>query len=170
MSFISKILGGGAKQVLDGVDAGGGAKQVLDGVDALIGRFKASPEEKQAFKLELEKLLQQRDAEIEETIRAELQAKERVLVAELQQGDSYTKSYTKRARPTVVYVGLVFIFFNYVLVPTVQSFSSVSIRPFDLPTEFWAAWGGIVATWSIGRSAEKRGAKSKTISLITGND
>jgi hypothetical protein len=150
MSFISKILGGGAKQV-------------LDGVDALIGRFKASPEEKQAFKLELE---QQRDAEIEETIRAELQAKERVLVAELQQGDSYTK----RARPTVVYVGLVFIFFNYVLVPTVQSFSSVSIRPFDLPTEFWAAWGGIVATWSIGRSAEKRGAKSKTISLITGND
>jgi hypothetical protein len=154
MSFISKILGGGAKQV-------------LDGVDALIGRFKASPEEKQAFKLELEKLLQQRDAEIEETIRAELQAKERVLVAELQQGDSYTK----RARPTVVYAGLVFIFFNYVLVPTVQSFApDVPIKPFDLPTEFWAAWGGIVATWSIGRSAEKRGAKSKTISLITGND
>ncbi len=151
MSIISKILGGGIKEV-------------LGGVDKLIGRFKASPEEKQAFKLELEKLLQQKDAEIEETIRAELGAKERVLVAELQQGDSYTK----RARPTVVYAGLVFIFFNYVVVPTVQSFTGALIKPFDLPTEFWAAWGGIVATWSIGRSAEKRGAKSKTVSLITG--
>ena len=62
MSFISKILGGGAKEL-------------LGGVDKLIGRFKASPEEKQAFKLEFEKLLQQRDSEIEETIRAELGAK-----------------------------------------------------------------------------------------------
>ena len=151
MSFISKILGGGAKEV-------------LGGVDKLIGRFKASPQEKQAFKLELEKLLQQKDAEIEETIRAELGAKERVLVAELQQGDSYTK----RARPTVVYAGLVFIFVNYVLVPTVQNFAGANIEPFDLPTEFWAAWGGIVATWSIGRSAEKRGARSKAVSMITG--
>jgi hypothetical protein len=151
MSFISKILGGGMKEV-------------LGGVDKLIGRFKVSPEEKQTFKLELEKLLQQKDAEIEETIRAELGAKERVLVAELQQGDSYTK----RARPTVVYAGLVFILFNYVLVPTVQNISGMKIVPFDLPTEFWAAWGGIVATWSIGRSAEKRGARSKTVSLITG--
>ena len=104
MSFISKILGGGAKEL-------------FGGVDKLIGRFKASPEEKQAFKLEFEKLVQQRDSEIEDTIRAELGAKERVLVAELQQGDNYTK----RARPTVVYAGLGFIFINYCLVPIIKS-------------------------------------------------
>ena len=151
MSFISKILGSGAKEL-------------LGGVDKLIGRFKASPEEKQAFKLDFEKLLQQRDLDIEETIRAELGAKERVLVAELQQGDNYTK----RARPTVVYAGLLFIFFNYCVVPTVQSFTSATINPFDLPPEFWAAWGGIVATWSIGRSAEKRGVRDKWVSTVTG--
>jgi len=151
MSFITKIIGGGAKEL-------------LGGVDKLIGRFKASPEEKQAFKLEFEKLLQTRDSEIEETIRAELSSKEKVLVAELQQGDTYTK----RARPTVVYAGLGFIFINYCLVPIIQSFTSAEVAPFKLPPEFWAAWGGIVATWSIGRSAEKRGARNRAVSMITG--
>lgn len=154
MSWISKLLGTGAKDV-------------LNGVDDIIGRFKASPTEKQQFKLELERLLQMRDSEIEQTIRSELSAKEKVLVAELTQSDNYTK----RARPTVVYAGLVFIFLNYILVPTIQSFiPDVAVKPFDLPTEFWVAWGGIVSTWVIGRSAEKRGVRNKAVGLITGTE
>jgi hypothetical protein len=152
MNWLSKIFGVGFGQV-------------LGGVDKLIGRFKASPEEKQAFMVEFEKLLQQRDSEVEETIRTELGAKERVLIAELQQGDTYTK----RARPSVVYVGLFFIFINYCLVPIVQSFSGIPISAFELPTEFWVAWGGIVSTWVIGRSAEKRGSRGGTVSTITGS-
>ena len=152
MTWINKLLGSGAKEV-------------LNGVDSLLGRFKASPQEKQEFRLEMERLLQERDREIEETLRAELGAKERVLVAELQQGDNYTK----RARPTVVYAGLVFIFFNYCIVPAVQTLASVNAKSFDLPTEFWVAWGGIVATWSIGRTAERRGAQNRAVSAITGN-
>ncbi len=151
MSWISKLLGGGVKEV-------------LGGVDSIIGRFKASPEEKQAFKLELEQLLQKRDSEVEQTIRAELGAKERILVAELTQSDNYTK----RARPTVVYSGLGFIFLNYCLVPIVQTFSSVEVNPFELPTEFWVAWGGIVSTWVVGRSAEKRGVRNRAVSTVTG--
>lgn len=90
---------------------GGSIGTIVEQVGGVVDKFHLSGEEKQRFKLELESLLQKRDSEIEETMRAELQAKERILVAELTQGDSYTK----RARPTVVYAGLAFIFLNYCL-------------------------------------------------------
>jgi hypothetical protein len=150
----------------------GGLSTVVDSIGSVADRFIESPDEKSAFKLEVESLLQKRDSEIEQTIRAELGAKERVLVAELQQGDNFTK----RARPTVVYAGLVFIGINYVLFPIagrlMQLFGveGVTAEPLaDLPTEFWVAWGGICATWSIGRSAEKRGSRSGLVSAITGS-
>jgi len=140
MNWLSKIFGSGAKEV-------------LSGVDGIIGRFKMSPKEKKDFKLQMEELLQKRDAEIEHTIQQELSAKENVLVAELQQGDNYTK----RARPTVVYAGLIFIFLNYILVPVIQSISGANVEAFQLPTEFWAVWGGIVSpiTFSVRASSSR---------------
>jgi hypothetical protein len=160
MNWIAEILGGSAKGL-------------LDSVGGIIDKFHLSPEQKQQFSLELQSLLQKRDSEIEETLRAELAAKERVLVAELSQGDNYTK----RARPTVVYVGLAVIVFNYCIVPIllrlVSLFSQTpalnGFEPLSLPAEFWLGWSGIVATWSIGRSAEKRGVRNKAISMITGS-
>ena len=159
MSFISSLLGGGASSL-------------VDNITGAVDRFIETPDEKRQFKLEVETLLQKRDSEIEQTIRAELGAKERVLVAELEQGDNYTK----RARPTVVYGGLVFIFINYVMFPLIgriapiMGVDGVSMEPLaDLPAEFWAAWGGICATWSIGRSMEKRGNRSGIASAITGS-
>ena len=50
-----------------------------------------------------------------------------------------------------------------------MGYSGSTPEPFELPTEFWLAWGGIVSTWSIGRSAERRGARNKAVSLVTGN-
>lgn len=152
MSWITRIFGGSVGSLVE---------QVGDVAD----KFHLSGEEKQKFKLEMEALVQRRDLEIEETIRTELQSKERVLVAELTQGDTYTK----RARPTVVYAGLGFIFMNYCIIPAIQSLAGVQVKPFELPTEFWIGWSGIVATWSIGRSAEKRGARSRLTSIITGS-
>jgi hypothetical protein len=146
MGFIGNILSGGLGPL-------------VNSVGNVVDQFHLSGGEKQQFKLQMESLLQQRDAEVEETIRTELGAKERVLVAELTQGDSYTK----RARPTVVYAGLVFIFVNYTIAPL------LGLGALELPAEFWVAWGGIVATWSIGRSAEKRGTRNKLISTITGS-
>ena len=143
----------------------GSVGDLVKSVGSVVDDFHMSGEEKQRLKMEMQQLIQRRESEIEETIRSELKAKERVLVAELQQGDNYTK----RARPTVVYAGLVFIFFNYVLVPTIQSLTGATIQSFELPVEFWAAWGGIVATWTIGRTAEKRGASSRMTRAITGS-
>lgn len=144
----------------------GSVGSVVESVGSLADKFIQTDDEKAAFRIQVEQLLQQRDSEIEQTIRAELQAKERVLVAELQQGDTYTK----RARPTVVYAGLGFIFLNYVLFPLVARFiSDVDSSPLaELPTDFWFAWGGICSSWVIGRSMEKRGVRNPVLSTITG--
>lgn len=142
----------------------GGVGTLVEQVGGVVDKFHLSGEEKQRFKLELETLLQKRNSEIEETVRSELQAKERILVAELTQGDNYTK----RARPTVVYAGLAFIFLNYCLVPIIGKLSGLDIPELQLPTGFWAGWSGIVATWSVGRSMEKRGASSRFSRAVTG--
>ena len=126
----------------------------------VVDSLTTSSGEKAKAKLEIERLMAKHDSEVEETIRAELSAKERILVAELNQGDSYAK----RARPTVVYAGLVMIAYNYCLAP------SLGIERIDLPTEFWAGWSGIVATWSIGRSVEKSGKSNKVTKAITGSN
>ncbi|MDY6828273.1 MAG: 3TM-type holin [Pseudomonadota bacterium] len=165
----------------------GGAGEVIDKVGNTIDRFHLSGEEKQAFKLELQRALMQRESEIEQTIRKNLEAKERILVAELQQGDTYTK----RARPTVVYFGLVMIALNYfvlpalllvsgnsdklvncttTMVPNAQTVTSCERETlFPLPQEFWVAWGGIVATWAVGRSFEKSAASNRVTRAITGS-
>ena len=148
MSWIGNLLG-------TSVD------KVIGSVGGIIDDLNTSDEEKSAAKLELQKLLQTDRNEIQETLRSELAAKERVLVAELNQDDAYTK----RARPTVVYMGLLFILFNYVIYPA----SNLGIEALALPTEFWVAWGGIVGTWSIGRSAEKVGIKNKLTNAVTGS-
>lgn len=164
----------------------GGVGSVVEKVGNTIDKFHLSGEEKQQFKLELQQLLMQRESEIEQTLRKNLEAKERILVAELQQGDSYTK----RARPTVVYFGLLMIALNYFLLPAALLISGNSdmlcnyqqevqqgvtvkncVREtlFPLPEEFWLAWGGIVATWAVGRSFEKTRSSNSFSRLATGN-
>lgn len=136
----------------------GGLAKLLDSGKDLVDEFQLSGEEAQQFKQRLTEIAQQQESEIEQTIRQQLQAKERVLVAELKQDDAYTK----RARPTVIYAGLVFVALNYVLLPLVSS------AQLTLPPEFWYGWSGIVGTYAIGRSMEKRGARSKLINAVTG--
>lgn len=138
--------------------------KTIEGIGTVIKKFITTDKDRMEAELELNVLLQKRDLEIESTLRRQLEAKERILVAELQQGDRFTK----RARPSVVYFGLGMIFINYCFMPILQYWKETPITTFDLPAEFWWAWGGIVATWSIGRTAEKRGIKNKMVSLFTG--
>ena len=159
MSWISKIFSSGAGSF-------------VDKVSIAAKRFITTDKDRNDFSLALEGLLQERDSEVEQTIRAELGAKERVLVAELQQGDNFTK----RARPMVVYSGLAFTALNYVLLPIFERIAAfmgvegLSTEPLpNLPTEFWYAWGGITSTWVIGRTAEKRGVRHQLVSKITGS-
>ena len=152
MSWISDIIKGGAEGLIG---------SVADAAD----RFITTDAEKQAHKLEVQRLTQNRLSEIEQTIKIELEAKQKIITAELAQGDTYTK----RARPTVVYFGLVIIAFNYCLVPLITHFTSKGLLTLNLPTEFWWGWSGIVSTWVVGRSAEKRGSMNNVTSLVTGS-
>ena len=138
---------------------------LAQGIGDLADRFITTDAEKQQFQLQVEEMISKRQAVVEDSLQAELQAKERIIVAEMNQGDTYTK----RARPTLVYMGMVVIAYNYCLVPTLQVLNGLPVAPFDLPFEFWTAWGGCVGIWSIGRSAEKRGTNNQATRLVTGS-
>jgi hypothetical protein len=94
-----------------------------------------------------------------------------IIVAEMNQGDNYTK----RARPTIVYFGLVAIGLNHVVLPWVERLAMIfmekqlNLPPIALPEEFWYTWGGVCSIWIWGRSKEKMGAKNKIVSMITGS-
>ena len=48
----------------------------MSGVKGLVGAFRLDPGAKKDFEVKMQALLQQRDSEIEQTMRQELQAKE----------------------------------------------------------------------------------------------
>lgn len=115
------------------------------------------PEQLAAAQAQVEQIITDRDRNLLETQRS-------ILVAELEQGDDYTK----RARPTVVYMGLMFIFLIYVLFPMAAFYGDKPVPDLQLPTEFWWAWGSVVSVWAIGRSFEKRGVQNNLMKAITG--
>lgn len=152
MGLFDKLLGG----------------NLFQGVGDIIDQFKLSPEEKQRFKLEMESMLMQKEQQLEETYRQELTSRADIIKAEMAQGDAYTK----RARPTIIYGGLIFIFIVYVLVPVLAYLSgtpATEMPQIKLPPEFWWAWGTVVSVYGAGRSAEKIGVQNKLTNLMTGS-
>jgi hypothetical protein len=129
------------------------------------------PEAAHKHKRDILAVFEQILGDIESSTRKELEAKERILVAELAQDDKFTK----RARPTVVYTGLVLVLFE-VVARYVTFWFGVELPESEgklvttmVPAEFWYAWGGICGTWVIGRSAEKWGYQNKIVGYVTGN-
>lgn len=145
---------------------GKGITEVVSTVGDVVDRFTLTKEEKQEFKLEMQSSLMKLEGELEETYRKELDARQEIIKAEMAQGDLYTK----RARPTIVYAGMLFIFFVYVLVPVIAYISGASEMPkIELPNEFWWAWGTVVGVYGVGRTAEKMGVTNKLTNFITGS-
>jgi len=144
-----------------------GIGSVFDFAKGIVDRIwppDADPTEKAKAQLALQQMIEQRETQI-------IEAQKSIIVSEMNQGDAYTK----RARPTIVYAGLAFIFLVNVVFPLLAWATALStgkpladIPHITLPGEFWAAWGGVCSIWVIGRSAEKRGAANKVTNLITG--
>ncbi|WP_462319072.1 holin family protein [Marinilabilia sp.] len=156
MSILSKIFSGS----LSGV---------IDSVSGVIDKFSLSKEEKQEFKLEMQSRLMQMEKELEETYRTELESRADIIKSEMAQGDKFTK----RARPTIIYGGLLFIFIVHVLVPVIAYIAGVpanDLPEIDLPDEFWWAWGTVVSVYGVGRSAEKMGIANRATQLMTGSN
>ena len=125
---------------------------IVNAVTSVIDDVITNDEERMRAKAELEKVLQARHLKVLENAAATTEAQRDIVVAELQQDDLYTK----RARPTVIYGGLVTLFLNEVLLPWLAHFTATAIPTINLPSEFWWAWGGVVATYAVGRTMEKR--------------
>jgi len=145
-----------------------GIGSLADLASNLVNRFwppSASEAEKIGATVQIQQMLESRESAV-------LDAQKAIITAEMQQADNYTK----RARPTIVYFGLVAIGLVHVLLPVLAWLVlSLTGKPLSnmpaiaLPSEFWLTWGGVCGVWIIGRSAEKNGAAGKVVDLITGS-
>ena len=155
MSFFSKLLSGGISDI-------------VESVGSVVDNFTLSKEEKQEFKLEMQSKFMQVEMELEESYRIELESRKDIIQAEMSQGDKFTK----RARPSIVYGGLLFIFIIHVVVPVIAYISgadSNNMPNIQLPEQFWWAWGTVVSVYGVGRSAEKLGVTNKLTNIATGS-
>jgi len=137
-----------------------GIGSVADLAKGLLDRFwppDIDPAAKARLQMEMEIKLQEREDKL-------VSVQKDIIVAEMQQSDNFTK----RARPTIVYAGLAFIFLVHVFFPIAAYFTGKPLPEISLPTEFWMAWGGVCSIWVIGRSAEKSGINSAIVKGITG--
>jgi hypothetical protein len=117
----------------------------------------ADPNEKLKAEMVLTQMLQERENTL-------IAAQRDIMVAEMQQLDNYTK----RARPTIVYAGLFFIFMVHVAFPLLTWYTKQVLPTLALPEEFWWTWGGVCGVWIIGRTMEKKGLGGAVVSAITG--
>lgn len=137
-----------------------GIGSIADLAKTVINQFfpeKMSDAEKAAAQIQLQEMLQKRENTV-------IEAQKSIIVSEMQQADAFTK----RARPTLVYAGLFFIFMVHVAFPILAYLSKETLPALSLPEEFWWAWSGVCGVWVIGRSAEKRGVTGKLVGMITG--
>lgn len=92
-----------------------------------------------------------RDNAMAETLQSELESRARIIEAEMSQGDTFTK----RARPMVVYTGLVMFLLEF----GIRAWLVLRGQP--MPTEMMipgalvAGWTTVTGVWAVGRSAEK---------------
>jgi len=125
-------------------------KDLVNPVTKLIG--KAIPDKDKAMEITAE--LNKLGGQLEEKL---VDAKTKVMVAELQQGSKYVKY----ARPTIIYVGLIAMVINSLILPWITFAFGTELPKIDMPSEFYYAWAGVAGVYSYGRSQEKiKGLKS----------
>lgn len=149
-----------------------------DGIEEKRRQFKAKmaeitqelTENQSKFKLELEQIVAEREKQIHETYRAEMSLSKDIIEAELKQSNCYTKS----ARPTIIYVGLLLVLLEVfgvrlIILDCINAKISIIDSSTEILTSFFYVWGGVVGVYAAGRSVEKRGTSNRITQLATGN-
>lgn len=155
---------------------------LINSVGQIIDNLHTSDEEKTDAKIRLVAGFTEFAKQADVAYQKELEVRRDVIVAELNQTDNYTK----RARPTMLYAGMLFVGLNYVVAPlfgrmvaVIRAFwelspaqalalSNMSEPLANLPSEFWAAWGGVAGVYVLARSGEKTGGFDGLWPLIVG--
>ena len=145
MSVFGKILGGSADKI------GAGIKNVLGGVEGILDEVITNKEELAEVKMKIkEKELEYEKLATDQYLK-ELDTRVDIIKSEMSQGDVFTK----RARPSVVYSGLLFVAIIHVILPIVSFAMKEPLPDITLPSEFWWAWGTVVGVYGVGRTYEK---------------
>lgn len=143
MSWLSQIAGfdiaGITKSVGDAID------EIHTSDEELINAKGAIEKVKTEAKLKTAEIL-------ESSIVQQLKSREGIIRAEMAQGDRYTKW----ARPTVVYSGILLIFLTSVILPMVGFYTGREVPALVVPQVFWGGWTIVISVWSTGRTSEKK--------------
>lgn len=151
-AWIEKIIGSGVGSFIE--KAGG--------VIAKIGEGHTG--KKEAL-IQLQQLATAEFGTVQETLQAELQSKERIIVAELQQDDKFTK----RARPFVIYCGPV-----VAIIIAGMHYAAHYMGTTPPPTPevvywFFGGWTSFGSVYAFSRSKyDKTAQQNKFSQLVTG--
>lgn len=122
---------------------------LLDGISKIIGDFKMSPEDKANLQLAL-----QQNAQIVAQHEQDFDAKLNDIAGQnIRTEEASGDKYTARARPSVIWVGLFVIVWNYCVLTTASRW--LHTAPVDLPASFWEAWTVIVTGYVFNRTLDK---------------
>jgi len=138
---------------------GGIIKPAADLIDGLT----TTKEEKLQLKNELTRIENQFSAKLLSYDETVAKAKMEIMVAELKQDDKFTK----RARPWIIYGGLIALGVNHILLPWAAwimmavGATHAALPSIVLPGEFWYAWGGAAGVYAFRRTTEKLGIQEK---------
>jgi hypothetical protein len=146
--------------MIDVTGIGSAVSSVTGLAKSLVDRFlppTMGEADKAKAQIEMQELLQNYETTL-------INTQKDIIVSEMSQQDTFTK----RARPTVVYAGLAFIFLVNVFFPIVIFATKGTAPELSLPQEFWWSWSGVVGTWIVGRSAERITGGNSVTRVING--
>lgn len=128
-----------------------GVSELLKSGFNLVDELHTSDEEKSEAKLKLQQMVLQHEQIMESTITQQIKSREAIIVAEMQNGDNFTK----RARPAVIYTFLGIVVLNYCIFPTVGHFLKMPMPQLELPKEAWNFFTVAFSVYGVGRTWEK---------------
>jgi len=127
----------------------GSVGPALDGVAKVIDQFHMSPEEK----AQAQQLIADAKAKSEQAARDQDVKLNDIAGQNIRAEETSGDKFTARARPAVIWMGNLLIFWNYALVPVCGH--KWALNPVSLPDAFWWTWGTVVTGYVFSRSAEK---------------
>ena len=112
--------------------------------------------------LELQKMQNEMQIKLTDAITSDLANQRDLMKAELNSEDPYVR----RARPSIIWIGLIIFLINYALLPFITTLAqmlggSFAFTPVILPDQFWYAWGLYTGGYAYLRTKEKQGEPLK---------
>lgn len=121
----------------------------FQGVKDLIGQFHMSPEEK----VQAQQAIAAAEQRAQDAVRDYEVKLNDIAGQNIRAEETNGDKFTGRARPAVIWMGNLLIFWNYGMVPVFGHRWALS--PTSLPDAFWWTWGTVVTGYVFSRGIEK---------------